>query len=65
MTFGQAIRASYRQIQLSWNQLADRAFRNAAPARQDDVARGEFISAFICETDLTLPAASRARQPRH
>lgn len=59
MSLGQTLRKSYRELQNSWTRLADSAFCKADTGRQDEMARGEFISAFISERDLNFPA------PRH
>ena len=60
MSFGQNLRNSCRELQLRWAQLADSAFSRAIPAAHDEMARGEFISAFITERGLSFPVA---RQP--
>lgn len=59
MNVGQAFHNAYQGIQQRWTRLADLSFSRAVPAMHDDTARGEFISAFITERDLTLPAAFR------
>ena len=59
MTLSQTILNSCREIQRSWTRLADSAFGSAAPAAQDEMSRGEFISAFISERDLSFPAPGR------
>ena len=63
MTLGQTILTSYRELQRSWARRADEAFGRAVPPPHDDLARGEFISAFITEGGLSFPAAgSRPRR---
>ena len=56
MTFSQSILNSCREIQRSWTRLADSAFGSASPGAQDEMSRGEFISAFISERGLNIPA---------
>ena len=56
MTLGQNMRNAYRDLQHCWARLADSAFSRSNPATHDDMARGEFISAFISERGLDLPA---------
>jgi len=58
MSLGQTLRKSYRDLQNSWTRLADSAFGKADTGRQDEMARGEFISAFISERDLSFPPGS-------
>jgi len=60
MKLGQSIRKSYRELQQSWARLADSAFSGAVPAAHDEMARGEFISAFISERGLNFPRAGEA-----
>lgn len=64
MSLTQNIRKSYRGIQQAWTSLADSAFCKALPAAHDEMARGEFISAFISERGLSFPAADRQERPR-
>ena len=63
MTFGQQIRQSYREFQQRWTDLADSAFGKSVPAVHDEMARGEFISAFISERDLTFPRRGDGTPP--
>lgn len=60
MSLGQILRKSYRELQRSWTQLADSAFGDSLPLDRDDVARGEFISAYICERGLDRPATGKS-----
>jgi len=63
MSFGQSIAKSYRELQQSWVRFADSAFGKAGSAAPDDMARGEFISAFISERGLNFPKADeKSRQ---
>lgn len=55
MTIGQSIARSYRELQQGWARLADSAFGKSLAPR-DEMARGEFISAFISERGLSFPA---------
>ncbi|MEJ1937917.1 hypothetical protein WDZ92_47605 [Nostoc sp. NIES-2111] len=57
MSFGEILRASYRELQESWTRLADRTFTRSVPATRDETARGEFISAYICESGPKRPAS--------
>lgn len=65
MSFAENLRKSYRDLQLGWNRLADAAFGKDAGV-EDEMARGEFISPFITEGDLTFPrrAPRPLRAPR-
>lgn len=56
------LRKSYQDLQQSWARLADSAFGNAAPATHDEMARGEFISAFICDRGLDFPVRQTPSQ---
>ena len=60
MSLGHSIARSYRELQQSWGRLADAAFGRSLPG-QDETARGEFISAFICEPGAS-PATRTARR---
>ena len=62
MNLGQHIRQSYREFQQRWTELADSTFGRAVPAARDDMARGEFISAFISERGLSFPRAGDQRR---
>ena len=62
MTIGRSIAKSYRELQQGWARLADSAFGRSLPGR-DETARGEFISAFISERDLSFPKPDD-RRPR-
>ena len=62
MNLSLLIRKSCRELQRKWAQHADSAFLNAGPAIHDDVARGEFISAFISERGLNFPNLPTATQ---
>lgn len=64
MTLGQNLRNSYRDLQQCWAKLADSAFSRANPATHDEMARGEFISAFISERGLNFPASRMDRTGR-
>ena len=55
MNASHMIRMSCRELQRKWVLLADSAFGNAVPAIHDEMARGEFISAFISEGGLNFP----------
>jgi hypothetical protein len=59
MSLGQTLRKSYRELQRSWTQLADSAFGKSIHGTRDEAARGEFISAYICEAGIDRPAATR------
>ncbi len=63
MNFGQIIRVSYRELQRKWDLLAEEAFHRAAPGNRDEVARGEFISAFISEGKSNTPARPGMQRP--
>ena len=55
MSLSPSILRSYRELQQGWVRLANSVFgRSVAP--RDEMARGEFISAFISERDLSFPA---------
>ena len=57
MGLEQNLRTAYRDLQQCWTRLADSAFSRANPSTHDEMARGEFISAFISERGLTFPAS--------
>lgn len=65
MTLGAALLRSYRDLQQSWVRLADSAFGRAVPKSHDEMARGEFISAFICEPEFGPSRAAEHRKPSH
>lgn len=58
MSFGQTIAKSYRELQQGWARMADSAFGKSIAPR-DEMARGEFISAFISERGLSFPARTK------
>lgn len=60
MSLGHILRQSYRELQRSWTQLAESAFGDPGPGARDDVARGEFISAYICERGLDRSATGKS-----
>lgn len=63
MSLGQTLRQSYRDLQESWTRLADSAFGRAVPATRDEMARGEFISAYICETGAGRSSKGKTETP--
>lgn len=63
MSFGQTLRESFRELQKSWAQLADTSFGRSVPETRDEMARGEFISAYICETGLGRRATGKPETP--
>ena len=63
MSLGLALRRSYHELQQGWARLADSAFSRAAPEPHDEMARGEFISAFICEHGLNFPSNDAGSRP--
>lgn len=63
MSLGLALRKSYHELQQGWARLADSAFSRAAPEPHDEMARGEFISAFICDRGLSFPASRPSDRP--
>ena len=51
---------SFRSVlRQAWDRMADSAF-----GERDDMARGEFISAFISERGLSFPTTPPAERPR-
>ena len=64
MSLAQNIQKSYREIQQIWTSLADSAFCKALPSAHDEMARGEFISAFISERGLNFPTSYGPERPR-
>lgn len=58
MTLVQSIRRSYQEFQQNWSRLADSAF-----GARDEMARGEFISAFITERGLSFPKDGNDGRP--
>lgn len=55
---------SCRAFPGKWAQFTDAAFRRAVPDPRDELARGEFISAFISESGLVFPASPQCERPR-
>ncbi len=64
MGISQNIRKSCRKFQQSLARLADQSFGKAVPAAHDEMARGEFMSAFISDQGLNLPATRPERTRR-
>ena len=62
MNVSNLIRVSCRELQRKWALIADSAFLNAVPDIHDEMARGEFISAFISERGLNFPNLPAAPQ---
>ncbi|MCA3555231.1 hypothetical protein [Aestuariivirga sp.] len=62
MSFADHVRSAVQGFQQRWDRMADRAF-GKPPAAHDEMARGEFISAFISESGLNFPATGK-NQPR-
>lgn len=60
MTLGQTICQSLRAVQRAWLRRADEAFGKAVPPAHDEICRGEFISAFISDRDLSFPRVRTA-----
>ena len=61
MSLGPSILRSYRELQQGWVRLANSVFGKSVAPR-DEMARGEFISAFISERDLSFPASPQDRR---
>ena len=62
MNVSNLIRMSCLELQRKWTMIADSAFLNALPDIHDEMARGEFISAFISERGLNFPNLPAAPQ---
>lgn len=56
MSLADRISRAVRGFQQRWDRMADRTF-GKPPAVHDEMARGEFISAFISESGRAFPRA--------
>lgn len=61
MSLGLSLSKSYRELQQSWTRFADSVFGRALPGAHDEMSRGEFTSAFICDS---APASERRPESR-